>query len=289
MVDKIIRDIVNLLLYGGAFIGLCASCITALTFELIGDVGEPQLAYILLIGVSTAALYSGHRVIGLHKLRHVEANERYRVIRLYKMHIWIYCFIWVIVSIFLFIPMMSLNFILWLVPGGSIAVSYVVPLLSKGRRLRDVGWMKIIMIGWSWAWLTAFIPALYFNHEPFLISLFIGLGRMLFIIAITIPFEIRDVTLDSSVGLTTMPGYFGMERTIRAGIIFCLLIIFFVTVSSIHYHDPSYGIAMGLTTLLTIWILKKSEKTSDDYFFSGLTDGTMIIALLLYVFLKNFI
>ncbi|MEO6130568.1 MAG: UbiA family prenyltransferase, partial [Saprospiraceae bacterium] len=122
-----------------------------------------------------------------------------------------------------------------------------------------------------------------FNHEPFYFSLFIGIGQMLFVIAITIPFEIRDVTIDTSVGLTTMPVYFGMERTIRTGIIFCIIIVLFVTLSSIHYHDPAYGIAMSLTALLTIWILKKSEKVNDDYFFSGLTDGTMIIALLLYV------
>ncbi|MEO6132052.1 MAG: hypothetical protein ABIQ02_09395, partial [Saprospiraceae bacterium] len=150
MIDKIIRDIVNLLLYGGAFIGLCAACITTLTFELTGDVGEAQLSYILLIGVSTAALYSGHRVIGLHKLRHVEATERYRVIRQYKLHIWVYCAVWVVMSIWLFIPLMSWKFSLWLIPGGSIAISYVLPLFSKGRRLRDVGWVKIIMIGWSW-------------------------------------------------------------------------------------------------------------------------------------------
>ncbi|MEP6795575.1 MAG: hypothetical protein ABJB16_14700 [Saprospiraceae bacterium] len=289
MIDRILRDIVNLLLYGGAFIGLCAACITALTFELIGDVDQLQLSYILFIGVSTAALYSGHHVIGLHKLSHVTTYERYTVIRKYKAHIWVYCAMWILLSIWLFMPLASIEFVLWMIPGGSIALLYVLPLLSKGRRLRDMGWIKIILIGWSWAWLTALMPALYFGKEPVFISMFMGMGRMLFIIAITIPFEIRDISLDGSVGLTTVPVFFGMNKTIRAGIILCLLLIVFVTVSSFHYHDPAYGISMGIVSVLSIWILKKSPHMSDDYFFSGLTDGTMIIALAMYCLAGNFI
>ncbi|MGB4848584.1 MAG: hypothetical protein WBP41_11735 [Saprospiraceae bacterium] len=289
MIDKILRDIINLLLYGGAFIGLCAACITALTFELVGEVGQLQLSYILLIGVSTAALYSGHRVIGLHKVAHVTAHERYTVIRKYKVHIWVYCAVWIVLSIWLFIPLASIEFLEWLIPGGSIAVMYVLPLLSKGRRLRDLGWVKIIMIGWSWAWLTALMPALYFGKEPLFISIFMGLGRMLFIIAITIPFEIRDISVDGSVGLTTLPVYLGMEKTIRSGIVLCFLLIGFVTVSSFHYHDPAYGISMSLVSVLSIWILKKSPHITDDYFFSGLTDGTMVLALSVYCVVGNLI
>lgn len=282
MINKFIRDIVNLLLYGGAFIGLCAACITALTFELIGDIGHLQLSYILLIGTSTAALYSGHRVFSLHKLAHVTSVERLNVIREHKQHIWFYCGIWLLLSVWLFIPLASLRFILWLIPGALIAVSYVLPILSKGRRLRDLGWTKIILIGWSWAWLTAFLPALYFNDEPLYMAVFMGVGRMMFIIAITIPFEIRDASMDKSVGLTTLPGYLGMKKTMRAGILLCISVIVFVTISSFHYHDPAYGISMSLLALLTIWILKKSQTITDDYFFSGLTDGTMILALVIY-------
>jgi len=289
LIDKILRDIINLLLYGGAFIGLCAACITALTFELTGDLGQLQLSYVLLMGVSTAALYSGHRVIGLHKVSHVTSNERYRVIRRYKAHIWLYCAVWVLCSVWLFIPLASVEFILWLLPGGSIAILYVLPMLSKGRRLRDMGWVKILLIGWSWAWLTAFLPALYIQHEPVFISVLMGIGRMLFIIAITIPFEIRDITIDGSVGLTTVPVYFGMEKTIRWGIYLCLFLIVLVTINSFHYRDAAYGISMSLISVFTIWILKKSQKVTDDYFFSGLTDGTMILVLVMYCLIGNFV
>jgi len=162
-------------------------------------------------------------------------------------------------------------------------------LLSKGRRLRDMGWIKIILIGWSWAWLTALLPALYIQHEPVFISVLMGIGRMLFIIAITIPFEIRDITIDGSVGLTTVPVYFGMEKTIRWGIYLCLFLIVLVTINSFHYRDAAYGIAMSLISVVTIWILKKSQHETDDYFFSGLTDGTMIMVLVMYCLIGNIV
>ena len=115
MINKFIRDFVNLLIYGGSFIGLCAACITALSLELTGKTDQ-YLDYIFFIGAATAALYSAHRVIGLKKLEHIKSSERYDVIRQYKTHIWIYCFLWIVVTLWLFIPLASVEFILWLIP-----------------------------------------------------------------------------------------------------------------------------------------------------------------------------
>lgn len=254
---------------------------TALTFEVVGDTSL-QFQYVLLIGVSTASLYCAHRVIGLRKLEHVVTYPRYTVIRKYKQHIWLYCFGWLVLSVWFLLPIFSLELLLWLVPGGSIALAYVFPWLTKGRRLRDLGWIKIIMIGWSWAWLTAFLPAYYFEEIPLFMSVIIALERMIFIIAITIPFEIRDIAIDSSVGLLTMPSKFGIKKTLLSGRILCSAAIFLSMIISYHFLNPAYAIAMILIVMLTLWILKKGQSMEDDYFFSGLTDGTMILAVVFY-------
>ncbi len=236
----------------------------------------------MLVGIATAALYGAHRVIGLHKLAHVTTNDRYSVIRKYKYHIWIYSALWVVLSFWLFIPHASWEFILWLIPGGSIALSYVIPMMSGGRRLRDLGWIKIIMIGWSWAWLTAFLPAYYFSHQPLHLAILMGIARMLFIIAITIPFEIRDMSIDQSVGLQNMPTRFGLKRSIRWGIVLCIMNILVAGFLSMHYINAAYVITMMLICIFIVWILKKSALIRDDYFFSGVTDGTMIMTIVTY-------
>lgn len=250
---------------------------------------EKNLPYTLLIGIASAALYSGHKVIGLYKLNHIQSFERYTVIRQYKQHIWLYCIGWSILSIWFLIPLFNIRFLLWLLPGGIIALMYILPIIPGKKRLRDLGWAKILMIGWSWAWLTAFLPAYYFSEIALHLAIIHGIERMLFIIAITIPFEIRDIEIDTSVGLKTAPERFGMKATLWTGRVFCVLIIMLAFYLSFHFFNPAYGFAMAATCFLTIWIMNKSGSVKDDYFFSGLTDGTMILALFFYSVFVNFI
>jgi hypothetical protein len=54
LINKALRDIVNLLIYGGAFIGLCAACITALSLE-INATEDTYFLYTLL----DRGVYSG--------------------------------------------------------------------------------------------------------------------------------------------------------------------------------------------------------------------------------------
>ena len=288
MINKLIRDVVNLLIYGGSFIGLCAACITALSLELTGKTDQ-YLDYIFFIGAATAALYSAHRVIGLRKLEHIKSSERYDVIRQYKTHIWIYCILWIGVTFWLFLPLASFELILWLIPGGFIGAAYVIPFLSGNKRLRDLGWGKILMIGWSWGWLTAFIPLWYFADAPLQMAIVNGVERMLFIIVLTIPFEIRDFKVDQSVGLITMPEKLGRGKTYRLTVLFCVLVILLSAVISFHYINPSYVIAMTLTSIVVLPIVKYSYHIEDDFYFGGLIDGLMIFALLMYAGANIFI
>jgi len=281
LINRLLRDFVNLLIYGGTFIGLCAACITALSLELTGKTDQ-NMRYILCIGAATAALYSAHRVIGLQKLAHIKTNERYNVIRRYETHIWVYCILWIIVTLWLFIPLFNFKLILWLIPGGSIAAGYVIPILAGKQRLRDLGWGKIILIGWSWGWLTAFIPLWYFADAPLQMAIVNGVERMLFIILLTIPFEIRDFKVDQSVGLITMPEKLGKKKTYRITVLFCLMIILLSAVIAFHYINPPYLLSMAITSLIVLPMLKYSYTIDDDYYFGGLIDGLMIVVLLLY-------
>lgn len=287
MTGKFIRDIVNLLIYGGAFIGLCASCITALSFELTGQ-AEQNLPYIFLIGAATAALYALHRVVGLNKTVHLKTSERFSIIRKYQFHIRVYTVIWAMISLSL-LASFNLSFLLLLLPGGIIAFTYVIPFLSGGRRLRDLGWAKIVMIGFSWSWLTAVIPLGYFTEASIQMIVIHGLERMLFIMLLTIPFEIRDLHLDRSVGLITIPEKLGRKRTSRIAIILCIAVIFLSGLAAFQYFNLAYVIAMSLTSLLVIPLIHFSYAIEDDYFFGGLMDGLMIAVLWVFIIVNHFV
>ncbi|MBK9105034.1 MAG: UbiA family prenyltransferase [Saprospiraceae bacterium] len=287
MTGKFIRDIVNLLIYGGGFIGLCASCITALSFELTGQ-AEQNLPYIFLIGAATAALYALHRVVGLNKTVHLKTSERFSIIRKYQFHIRVYTVIWAMISLSL-LASFNLSFLLLLLPGGIIAFTYVIPFLSGGRRLRDLGWAKIVMIGFSGSWLTAVIPLGYFTEASIQMIVIHGLERMLFIMLLTIPFEIRDLHLDRSVGLITIPEKLGRKRTSRIAIILCIAVISLSGLAAFQYFNLAYVIAMSLTSLLVIPLIHFSYAIEDDYFFGGLMDGLMIAVLWVFIIVNHFV
>lgn len=288
MTGRLLRDTVNLMIYGGSFIGLCAACITALTFEITGRT-QQNLTYIFFIGAATAALYCGHRVIGLKKLEHVKTTVRFQVIRKYKSHIWIYCVLWILISLYLFVSLANVEFVLWLAPGSIIALLYVLPIFPGGKRLRDLGWGKIILIGWSWAWLTAFVPLFHFTTSSIQIAVIHTLERMLFIILLTIPFEIRDISVDKSVGLMTLPERFGRKTTIRISFLLGGFITFLALVTGFHYFNPAYVVAMSFTCALTIPLIYFSYTIDDDYYFGGLIDGLMILVLWIFTVVNIFI
>jgi 4-hydroxybenzoate polyprenyltransferase len=288
LINKALRDIVNLLIYGGAFIGLCAASITALSLKIDGR-EDSYFMYTIWIGICTAALYCGHRVIGLKKMEHIQTSERFNVIRKYQRHIWVYFVIWIILAGILFLSFGNFRLLIWMMPGGFIAFGYVLPLLFGKKRLRDLGWTKIIMIGWSWAWLTSFVPLYFLAREPLLMVSVMTVERMFFIIAITVPFEIRDMQVDKSIGLMTLPEKFGQKNTTLLMWSLCISIVLLSYVAAYHYFNIAYFITMVIISICTLFIYRHSSKTQDTYFFGGLTDGLMILALLLQVGLSHFI
>jgi 1,4-dihydroxy-2-naphthoate octaprenyltransferase len=240
-----------------------------------------------LIGTATSALYSVHRIVGLQKTAHLITTDRFAIIRKYQFHIRVYTVFWVLLAVWLAIPFLSLRFILWFIPGGLIGFAYVIPFLPGGKRLRDLGWGKILMISWSWAWLTSVIPLCVFTNASMQMTVIHGLERLLFIMLIAIPFEIRDLHIDRSLGLITMPEKLGARRTQKMTWLLGGLTVLLSLIASFHYFNPAYGMAISVACLLMFPLVKWSYKTNDDYFFGGLLDGMMILTLWLFLMMQQ--
>ncbi len=288
MINKILRDAINLLLYGGTFIGLCAACITAFSFELTGTLSH-HLTYVLFVGTSTAGLYCAHRVVGLKRVERVRDSNRFDIIRRYKSHIWVYTGAWSLLSVWLFVQMGDLTLLAYLIPGGVIAGGYVLPILPGRKRLRDLGWGKIIMIGWSWGWLTAFVPMIYFSQSTLSMAAMHGLERMLFIILLTIPFEIRDISVDQRVGLINIASRFGKSQVLRIARVIAIVIALLSAVVSFQYLNASYALTVFGLVLLTLPLIPISYRIQDDYYYCGLIDGMMILAPVIFTAIHKFL
>jgi hypothetical protein len=172
-----------------------------------------------------------------------------------------------IISIFLVIYIIfftdfNRNSLLVLLPFALMTVFYVIPMFRfKGIEFsfRYFPAIKIFSIAIAWAGISVFFP-LYEAEVKFnSIVYFEFIQRILILIAITIPFDIRDVNSDFK-SLKTVPQLVGIVKSKIVGII---LLILFLGFNFLNTEYLISDILIALITGLFLWFA--SEKKSRYY------------------------
>lgn len=264
------------MLYSNLWIAVCAASMCWYSqLVLAGKFKvEPLAAFIFC---ATLLLYALHRLVGLNKAKGFKDKGRYLVIERYRSHIGVYAIIAGLATCWF---AWQLLWRVWwcMLPVVGISLAYVLPIFSRGRRLRDFPYIKIFLIAFSWSWITVLIPAvefgLYYNIPLYLLFL----ERFFFIFAITIPFDIRDLEIDRFNGVRTLPAVLGIHKA-------KLLALSALTVSilpaAMNYRLDTYsnGSFIGLlfSLVVTGTVIWLATPNRHDYYFSGLLDGMMIL------------
>jgi 4-hydroxybenzoate polyprenyltransferase len=184
----------------------------------------------------------------------------------------------------------SLWFYLWLPPKikyllllpGILSLAYVFPVLRGGRRIRDVHFIKIFLIALVWAWLTVWIPAFDLHLENQLVLWSMGLERLCFVFAITLPFDIRDLLLDSQQSVKTLPGLIGMPATRRLAFLLLLCMLIMTGVATYqNWYPVGAAMALFISAALAMVLVYRTNPDRPDLYFTGWLDGTMILQFLL--------
>jgi hypothetical protein len=105
----------------------------------------------------------------------------------------------------------SMGLFLHYMIGAAIALLYPLPWImkNKGGGLRSVPGLKLFIISFVWAFTTGFLPAIWNGHSGW----WWLLERFLWTIALTIPFDVRDVKLDGK-SIKTLPHVIGPRNSI---------------------------------------------------------------------------
>ena len=225
---------------------------------------------------STMLIYSLHRIVGIKQTVPPTDQGRFFVIRKYRSHISLYAglaFIGCLISI-LFTP---LYMIYCLLPTSIISFAYVLPLLKRKRRLRDLNYIKIILIAVTWAY-AACIP-LVINELPVSQIVISFMEKVIFILLITLPFDIRDMKIDQSANLKTIPIVLGLKNTYRLCYLFLILgLILFYLLEQPGLVSPIFVTAGLLIYAITFFAIELSKNKHDDIYYSGLVDGTLAVS-----------
>ena len=138
------------------------------------------------------------------------------------------------------------------------AVIVVIGLLYNSffleKFIRKIPLLKIFYVGLTWALINSWLILPEFNWPIFLIS-------WLFISALVLPFDIRDMKSDDVV---TFPILIGVQKTK----FLAYLLIFISGLLSVFYLNLEFGIYFFLTIIITFILIYFSENSNQESYFS---------------------
>lgn len=234
---------------------------------------------------ATLLLYSAHRLVSFSRMRNRADRARFNRIYRYRNLLIINVFTTGITCIALFFTLQRSTQLALILPAV-ISTGYAIPLLPQGKRFRDFGLVKIFLIAISWSVVTVILPALELNLHQNTSIIMIFLERSCFIFAIAIPFDIRDISFDTSNQVKTIPQMIGLGTAKCLGIGSLFLMLGFAWINytfAIYTLDQWIGlVASALLTGLLIWF---SNEYRSDYYFMGGLDGMLLLQLpLMFLF-----
>ena len=274
------KPFINLLFYSNFWIAACATAMILQTQLLLShNVILNPLANPLagLVFCSTLFLYAIHRIVGLAKVQPFAESGRYQVISSFKNHIVFYAILAAIGGLYFF---WKVNFSvkMALIIPGILSLAYVLPFLSGARRLRDLDFIKIFLVAIIWAWVSVLLPYLEMGRPLNNSLIFMALERVFFIFAITLPFDIRDLKVDAHNNVQTIPALIGARQSkyLATGLV---AVSMFFAILNMYTHFYSLWTTFGLliSAFMTVFIINYSDRTEEDYFFTGLVDGLMLV------------
>lgn len=186
----------------------------------------------------------------------------------------------------LFFTDFNLKSLLILFPFAFMTFFYAIPLFKIGKlevSFRNFPMVKIFSIVLSWAGISVFFP-LYEADFQFNSAVYIEFMQRIFILlAITIPFDIRDVKADSKT-LKTLPQIMGINPSKVFGI---LLLFGFVLLEIFKENFTYVGflIVLIISIITGLFLLFSSPKRS-RFYTSFWVESVPVIWLGLLIFIK---
>lgn len=129
---------------------------------------------------------------------------------------------------------------------------YVVPIPIMKESLRNIPGIKLFLIAISFAGSTVFFPLVQNGISIGYNECIVFIQRFLFVVVITIPFDIRDIHCDD-ITMKTLPQSIGIKSAkivgLLFGILFFILELFKETVVDINMYIL-FTIALGSSIFL---------------------------------------
>jgi len=293
-VIEFLKGLARFLVFRNVFIGLCAAAMTLETkwFFSLSLRPDPLLVFIFF---ATFFEYNLHAVGG----RFSPSKPFQSFTRLHESGIPFTIRICILVGFvgsaasFFFLSVSEMLFFLFV---GAFTLAYSLPVIKRGSRyvrVREITYLKVFTVALGWSLVTVIVPL--FSELSALSKwevAMIFLRRFLFIYAITIPFEIRDMERERRFGNVSLPMIYGVKPMKQVGIVmltaFCILCAI---------HEKNFAFVLGsrqaiffplaISALAAGWLIIQASDKKTNWYFKFWTDGTMILQFLLLLLFND--
>jgi 4-hydroxybenzoate polyprenyltransferase len=284
---NLLRSAFDFLLFSNVFMSLCAVAQALLTFSIIDS--KPVYAVAGLLFTSTLGIYNFS--ILLSKPKYPEKSP-YRRVRWFFAHYRLMVTFTIVsllslVPLFFFLSMESRILLIFL---ALLSFGYGLPLFSIGDQkfgLRNIPGLKAFLITIVWTLSCVLVPILeaqdqHLTDISMRDTIIMLAKRFLFIAALTVPFDIRDLFQDKKLGLKTVAVVWGEKNAY----LFCQVLLAGYIVLLFLLRRNGFNVdffALTLTAILTGWLIFRSKWEKNEYYYFFYLDGVLILQYVILI------
>lgn len=275
MLKEILAGFINWILYTSIFAALCALGLCMATEKLILQVMPPVVTplHFFIFG-SSLIVYNIHYVI---KKASPQVSDRFVWTQRHRYWHWLLLLTGLLLCN-AFWWMFSLNIFLCCIVLALLSFAYSLPLLpfSEKRKLRDFGWVKILVLSGVWTIVTSVLPIIYWNKPLFAFPYEVVL-RFVLMFILCLAFDIRDMQTDMQAHIYTLPNKIGVRNTY---LLIDSMTVLFAVLCLVQYFRYPFLLRLAgslLTALLIKLVINYTKKYPSDKAYLGLVDGIMLI------------
>lgn len=271
MKTSIIKKIFDYYIFSNIHVAIATYSLVKITLLEIG-ISENKTAYFVLF--ATLLSYNLIRILRINTIKNWYNNWITKNIKI------LYTISAISILAILYIStQLRTKAIITIIPFALATIFYVNP--TKKKSLRKIAGLKIFLIAISWAGITVLFPLIQ-NYMTIRITDWVTfIQRILFVIVITIPFDIRDMEYDAK-ELKTLPQQIGIRKTKITGI---LLLISFLILEYLKTEEPEKTITnLLIIAIISGALLIKATKKQTKYYSAFFVEAIPIIwYILIYI------
>ena len=296
------KSILKHLSFSNIWIGLAASllCLSnLLSLRWLPNMEMTQLSifgskYLLLfVFFATTAAYTFIRLIGLREKHPNASSEMIDYVRANKTLLSIWAILCALITGYCFYKLFMVQMIIILF-AGLLSALYAIPIYkhkNEWHSLRQIPYLKTILVALVWSLMTVSCVLVYADMYPVIVRpqhVLLFFINFIFIWALTIPFDIRDMEYDKEIEVKTISHLLGVEKTKWFSI--GLLIVYLILSFMFYIYIPcdikyqtffrSFNLAVFTASLAgglaAIFLIKSITTQSKESVFTIELDGIII-------------